>query len=80
MMQHSERTFKNREKGKKGGTIRVQMTKEEKEELVERITNMLMQDVLLREDAIEIMRICKEACERRISEIEREIKPEGPIQ
>lgn len=58
----------------------MQMTKEEKEELVERITNLLLQDVLQREDAIEIMRICKEACDRRISEIEREIKPEGPIQ
>lgn len=58
----------------------MQMTKEEKEELVKRITNLLLQDVLQREDAIEIMRICKEACDRRISEIEGEIKPEGPIQ
>ena len=58
----------------------MQMTKEEKEELVERITNLLLQDVLQQEDAIEIMRICKEACDRRIREIEGRIKPEGPIQ
>ena len=58
----------------------MQMTKEEKEELVERIANLLLQDVLQQEDALEILRICREACDRRIRDIERRIKPEGPIQ
>lgn len=56
------------------------MTREEKEHLIESITNLALRDVLQREDMIEILRIGKAACERRISVIEDTTKPGGPVQ
>lgn len=56
------------------------MTKEEKEQLVEKVADLCLRDVLKREDSIGIMRICKEACDRRIKEIERDFGATGSVQ
>lgn len=47
------------------------MTREEKEYLVSKVTDLLMRDVLSREDSVIILRICSNACDRRIRELER---------
>lgn len=46
------------------------MTREEKEYLVSRVKDLLMRDVLSREDSVIILRICSNACDRRIRELE----------
>lgn len=56
------------------------MTKEEKEQLVNRVADLSIRDVLQREDSIEIMEVCRKACDRRISEIEERIEPAGTVQ
>ena len=57
------------------------MTREEKENLVEKVADMAMRDVLNREDMILILAVCKEACDRRIEEIENGLPtPVGRIQ
>lgn len=50
------------------------MTQPEKEQLTEMVTNLSLRDVLQREDMVEILRICQEACDRRISVIEAGLK------
>lgn len=49
------------------------MTRAEKENLVSRISDLALRDVLTREDMVWILKICADACDRRISEIEREL-------
>ena len=56
------------------------MTKEEKETLVNSVADAAMRDLLQREDMVEILRICRSACERRIEVIEEQTKPKGPVQ
>ena len=56
------------------------MSQEEKEQLVEKVTDLSLRDVLQREDSIEIMEVCRKACDRRISEIEERVKPAGTVQ
>ena len=56
------------------------MTQQEKEYLVESVTNLALRDVLQREDMVEILRICQEACDRRISVIEDVTKQGGAVQ
>lgn len=56
------------------------MTQQEKEYLVESVTNLALRDVLQRDDMVEILRICKAACDRRISVIEDVTKQGGPVQ
>ena len=56
------------------------MTKEEKERLVSSVADLSLRDVLQREDMVVILEVCREACNRRIEEIEERTKPEGQIQ
>ena len=42
------------------------MTKSEKEDLVAKVTDLTIRDVLQREDMVGILEICRDACERRI--------------
>ena len=51
------------------------MTQEEKEQLVKSVADLSMRDVLTREDMVAIMKVCSEACSRRMGEIEAEIRP-----
>lgn len=56
------------------------MTKEEKEQLVNSVTDLAFRDVLQREDMIEIMQTCRNACDRRIEVLEERTKPAGEVQ
>ena len=56
------------------------ITDGEKELLVRRIIDAVSRNVLNREEMIEILRICREACDRRIAEIEEATKKNGPVQ
>lgn len=56
------------------------MTQTEKETLVKAVSDATLRDVLQREDMVEILRICKVACERRISVIEDVTKQGGAVQ
>lgn len=56
------------------------MTQSEKETLVNAVSDAAIRDILSREDMVEILRICKAACERRISVIEAATKAGGPVQ
>ena len=48
-----------------------EMTKEEKDDLVRKVWDLCASDVLTREDMVEILEICRSACERRISEVSK---------
>ena len=56
------------------------MTQSEKETLVRSVSDAALRDILSREDMVEILRICKAACDRRISVIEETTKVDGPVQ
>lgn len=56
------------------------MTQPEKETLVRSVSDAALRDILSREDMVEILRICKAACDRRISVIEEATKVDGPVQ
>ena len=58
----------------------MKMTKEEKEQLVSSVTDLTIRDVLQREDMIEIMQTCRNACDRRIADLEERTKPDGEVQ
>lgn len=51
-----------------------EMTKEEKESLVARVTDTVFAGVLNRMDAVAILEICSQACSRESQEIEREME------
>ncbi len=46
------------------------LTQGEKDLLVRSVADAVMQDVLRREDMVEILRICRDACDRRIREVQ----------
>lgn len=56
------------------------MTQEEKQKLIDSIAELCMRDVLKRDDMLEILEICRDACERRIEKIEDIVRPSGPVQ
>ena len=56
------------------------MTQSEKEQLVNSVADLTMRDVLQREDMIEIMEVCRAACDRRIGELEDRVAPSGGVQ
>ena len=56
------------------------MDRSEKEELIGKVTDLAERDVLQREDMIGIMKICREACDRRIGELEERTKPAEQVQ
>ena len=63
----------------------LEMTKEEKERLVAKVTDAVFAGVLNRVDAVAILEICSQACSRESQEIEREMekiigKPSDVIQ
>ena len=58
----------------------MKMTKEEKERLVNNVADLTMRDVLQREDMVEIMGVCRNACDRRIGELENRVTPSGGVQ
>ena len=53
----------------------MQMSKDEKEQLVNSVTDLAFRDVLQREDMVEIMTVCRNACDRRITDLEERTKP-----
>ena len=63
----------------------LEMTKEEKERLVARVTDAVFAGVLNRLDAVAILEICSQACSRESQELDREMekiigKPSDVIQ
>ena len=57
------------------------MSQREKEELVDKVATLAMKDVLELEDGAAILRICRDACERRLAEIDAEVStPVGKVQ
>ena len=56
------------------------MSRSDKEELVAKVADLAMRDVLKKGDAAEILRICVEACQRRVDEIDAELGPVGSVQ
>ena len=51
----------------------LKLSREEKENLVAEVTNLAFDDTLNKEDYVDIIRVCLDACKRRTSEIEKEI-------
>ncbi len=65
--------------------VDLEMTKEEKESLVEKVTDAVFTGVLNRMDAVAILDICSQACSRESQKIDCEIekiigKPSDVIQ
>lgn len=63
----------------------LEMTKEEKERLVAKVTDAVFAGVLNRLDAVAILEICSQACSRESQELDREMekiigKPSDVIQ
>ena len=63
----------------------LEMTKEEKERLIAKVTDAVFAGVLNRVDAVAILEICSQACSRGIQELDQELekaigKPSGVIQ
>ena len=56
------------------------MTQSEKEQLVNSVADLTMRNVLQREDMVEIMGVCRAACDRRIGELEDRVAPSGEVQ
>ena len=56
------------------------MTQSEKEQLVNSVADLTMRNVLQREDMVEIMEVCRNACDRRIGELENRVTPSGGVQ
>ena len=50
----------------------LEMTKEEKERLVAKVTDAVFAGVLNRLDAVAILEICSQACSRESQELDRE--------
>ena len=58
----------------------MKMTKEEKERLVNSVADLSLRDVLQREDMLGILQICRDACGRRIDDLENRVTPSGGVQ
>ena len=63
----------------------LEMTREEKEQLIAKVTDAVFAGVLNRVDAVAILEICSQACSRESEKIDLEIekvigKPSGVIQ
>ena len=56
------------------------LTQEEKDDLINKVTELTNKGVIKRPDSVTILRVCSEACARRMKEIEDVIGPDGPIQ
>ena len=56
------------------------MTKEERDDLIEKVTDLTERGVMKRPDAVEILSVCQRACKRRIEEIDEIVRPESRIQ
>ena len=58
----------------------MKMTKEEKERLVNSVADLSLRDVLQREAMLGILQICRNACDRRIDDLENRVTPSGGVQ
>ena len=56
------------------------ITEEEQKVLVASVVNAVQSDVISREDMVLILKVCRDACDRRIAELRDRTKPEGPVQ
>ena len=56
------------------------LTPEEKQGLVNKVADLAMRDVLVKSDMVEILTVCKKACDRRIRELESEVKQGTRVQ
>ena len=55
--------------------MELEMTREEKEKLVQRVTDLAFGDTLNRKDMAAILEICIGACRRKMQELEKETGP-----
>ena len=60
--------------------MRKDMTREEKDDLIGKVTELTERNVLKVDDYVQILAVCQRACARRIGEIDEVLKPEGPVQ
>ena len=51
------------------GEIPLEMTKAEKRDLIERITELVKNDILNKEDRDDIFRVCLAACSRELAKL-----------
>ena len=57
------------------------LTKEEKEDLISKVMALTTRDILKKPDYLVILKVCREACQRQIAEIDRVIgKPFDIVQ
>ena len=53
----------------------LQLSRDEKEHLLQRVTDVAFADILNKMDAAVIIEICLNACKRQVAEMEKEIGP-----
>ena len=57
-----------------------ELMRDEKDDLLAKMTELLERNVLKKDDYVMILAICSDACKRRIAEIDDRLRPEGRIQ
>ncbi len=57
----------------------LQLSRREKEKLLQKLTDVVFADVLNREDVARILQVCLDACRRESAELEKEIAPAGGV-
>lgn len=68
----------NREKCKKAEYL--EMTDEIREQVIGKVSDLATRGVLKLQDAVVILEVCRQACDRRMAEINAAARPESPIQ
>ena len=58
-----------------GDQMDLEMSREEKERLVQQVADVAFEGALNKEDALAIIETCLKACHRKAAEIEEEIRP-----
>lgn len=59
----------------KGDCMNLELSRKEKEDLLERVANAAFENILNKQDVVDIMEICLNACKREAAKIEEEIGP-----
>ena len=57
-----------------------ELTNAEKSDLVQKVCDITARNVFKAEDYVQILAICERACQRRVAEIDEQLKPSGPVQ
>ncbi len=58
----------------------MELSEEERADLVQCVTDLADQNVLDKRDYVKILEVCRAACERVGKEIDEILKPDGPVQ